>query len=238
VGVLGTTLVLKAVAGHEVRGSGGALYSHYAPDGSWWAGGASNVGARPVSEEYGGTSTAALTRLEREAAAVGPSPFVTYPLRGTGERFPFSRPEATGFTLGGPADGATAYRTFLEGVAFMERIALDVLRAHGVSPERHHLAGGGSRSELWSRLRATVIDVPVVRAHRASSAYGAALIALAAVEETPLPDLVARTLPTDSQPLVEPLEDERDRLLESLHRLRDELGRRGLLDPVPEPRPV
>jgi xylulokinase len=238
VGVLGTTLVLKAVAGHDVHGLGGALYSHYAPAGSWWAGGASNVGARPVTEEYGGTSTAALTRLERDAAAVGPSPFVSYPLRGTGERFPFSRPGATGFTLGRPADRATAYRTFLEGVAFVERIALDTLRAHGVTPRLHHLAGGGSRSELWSRLRATVIDVPVVRAHRASSAYGAALIALAAVEETPLPDLVARTLPTDSQPLVEPLEDERDRLLESLHRLRDELGRRGLLDPVPEPRPV
>lgn len=233
VGVLGTTLVVKAVAAHEVRGVGGALYSHYAPDGAWWAGGASNVGAGPVADEFDGTSAEARAELERQAAAVGPSPHVSYPLRGTGERFPFSRSEAAGFTLGRPSDGATEYRTFLEGVAFVERLALDTLRAHGVVPELHHLAGGGSRSELWSRLRATVIEVPVVRAHRASSAYGAALIALAATEGTPLPELVARTLPAVSQALVEPLEDERDRLMESFHRMRDELDRRGLLDPAP-----
>ncbi len=236
VGVLGTTLVLKAVADHEVRGLGGALYSHLAPDGSWWPGGASNVGARPVSTEFGGTSPAALTDLEAAAAAVGPAECVSYPLRGTGERFPFSRPDATGFDLGRAPDRATAYRAFLEGVAFVERLALDTLRDHGVAPRLHHLAGGGSRSELWSRLRATVLDVPVVRARRASSAYGAALLALAAVEHAALPDVVERTLPAGGREPVAPLTGERDRLLTSFHRLREELLLRGLLDPRPDPR--
>jgi xylulokinase len=236
VGVLGTTLVLKVVADHDVRGLGGVLYSHYAPDGSWWAGGASNVGARPVAEEFGGTTEAALASLEREAAQSPPASAVRYPLQGVGERFPFSRPEARGFAVGETTDRGSAYRTFLEGVAFVERLALDTLREHGAPAALHHLAGGGSRSALWSRIRATVLEVPVVRAHRASSAYGAALIALAATTGVALPDVVARVLPTDPDDLVEPLEGERERLLDGFHRLRSELDDRGLLDPVPEPR--
>lgn len=239
VGVLGTTLVLKAVADHEVRGLGGALYSHYAPDGSWWAGGASNVGARPVAAEFGGTGSETIDQLEAAASALGPSPVVSYPLRGRGERFPFARPDATGFHVGkpvDPADTATAYRTFLEGVAFVERIALDTLRAHGVVPRLHHLAGGGSRGRLWSRIRATVLEVPTVLAHRASSAYGAALLALATVEGQPLTSVVDRILPAAALEPVEPLEEERDRLLDSFERLREELDRRGLRDPVPDTR--
>jgi xylulokinase len=238
VGVLGTTLVLKAVTDHDVQGVGGALYSHYAPDGSWWAGGASNVGARPVAAEFGGRDAATLADLERRAAEAGPATAVCYPLRGTGERFPFSSPEATGFVLGEPGDPGHAYRTFLEGVAFVERLALDTLRAHGATPTLHHLAGGGSRNLLWSRIRATVSEVPVVRAHQASSAYGAALLALAATTGVPLADVVSRILPAGPEDLVEPLHDQRDRLLDSFHRLRAELDRRGLLDPVPEPRTV
>lgn len=238
VGVLGTTLVLKAVAEHDVRGVGGALYSHYAPDGSWWPGGASNVGAGPVRAEFGGTSPDALARLEAEASALGPAPAVAYPLRGRGERFPFSRPQAEGFILGRVDDPVAAYRTFLEGVAFVERIALDTLRAHGVSLRLHHLAGGGSRNRLWSRIRATVLELPVVRAHRAGSAFGAALLALAGHEGAPLADVVARVLPTTNDDVVEPLPDERDRLLDNLGRLREELVRRGLLDHVPDHRTV
>jgi xylulokinase len=235
VGVLGTTLVLKAVATREVRGLDGALYSHYAPDGTWWPGGASNVGARPVAEEFGGTDDRARRALEDLASAAAPALAVSYPLRGTGERFPFARPHATGFTVGDVPGLGSAYRTFLEGVAYVERLGLDVLRAHGVRPELHHLAGGASRSPLWSRIRATVLDLPVVRAPRASSGYGAALLALSAVGREPLPDVVARTTPTEADDVVDPLDDERDRLLDGYGRFREELERRGLLDPDPSP---
>lgn len=249
VGVLGTTLVLKAVADHRVHGLGGALYSHYAPDGSWWAGGASNVGARPVRDELGGTSPRALASLEQAAASVGPAPAVEYPLRGTGERFPFASADARGFVLDGPVEGVAAYRTFLEGVAFVERLALDVLREHGVTPTLHHLGGGGSRNRLWSRIRATVLEVPCVLAGRASSAHGAALLALAGVTGESLADVVARTATTDPDDVVDPLEEEREQLLDGFHRLRDALVERGLLDPagasdqpghpgLPAPRPA
>ena len=123
-------------------------------------------------------------------------------------------------------------------MSFVERIALDTLRAHGVSLRLHHLAGGGSRNRLWSRIRATVLELPVVRAHRAGSAFGAALLALAGHEGAPLADVVARVLPTTNDDVVEPLPDERDRLLDNLGRLREELVRRGLLDHVPDHRTV
>jgi sugar (pentulose or hexulose) kinase len=231
VGVLGTTLVLKAVADHEVRGLDGALYSHLGPDGSWWSGGASNVGARPVADEFGGTDARAIAALEAEAAPAPAAASLSYPLRGTGERFPFAHPGATGFTLG--REGS-AYRTFLEGVAYVERLGLEVLADHGVRPELHHLAGGAARSELWSRIRATVLELPVVRSRHTASGYGAALLALATVTRTALPDLVARVLPTDPDDVVDPLEDERERLRDGYGRLREELHRRGLLDPTPD----
>ena len=45
VGVLGTTLVLKAVSSTDVVDNPSGVYSHVAPDGLFWPGGASNTGA-------------------------------------------------------------------------------------------------------------------------------------------------------------------------------------------------
>ncbi len=54
VGVLGTTLVLKGVALQAVSDVSGAVYSHLAPDGRFWPGGASNVGAGVLAREFPG----------------------------------------------------------------------------------------------------------------------------------------------------------------------------------------
>ena len=233
VGVLGTTLVWKSVSEREVTGFNGALYSHYAPDGRWWPGGASNVGAAPVAEEFGATDPARLAELEHLAAAHGPAAGVRYPLRGVGERFPFATPTARGFWVGDQAargDEATAYRTLLEGVAFLERLGLETLAARGVPVRRHHLAGGASRNQLWNRIRATVLDVPAIRPRRTGSAYGAAVLALAAVTGCGLTEALARTGAGDDP--VEPLAAERDRLRESYGRFRHELAARGYLEPA------
>lgn len=227
VGVLGTTLVWKSVSEHEVSDGTGALYSHYAPDGRWWPGGASNVGAAAVREEFQGVDADRLAALEALAAGHGPATAIRYPLRGAGERFPFSLPSARGFVLGDPADEADAYRTLLEGVAFLERLGLEELVARGIPVARHHLAGGASRNRLWNRIRATVLDLPVTRPRRTGSAHGAAVLALSAISGCGLRDALARTGAGDDP--VEPLVDERDRLEESYARFRAEMERRGYL---------
>jgi xylulokinase len=53
-----------------------------------------------------------------------------------------------------------------------------LLRELGVRPEVGRLAGGGARSELWTRIVASVLDLPLERtATEAGSAFGAALLA-------------------------------------------------------------
>ena len=65
----------------------------------------------------------------------------------------------------------------LEGVAFGLRDCLDVVRSVGAAPEVGRASGGGARSELWLRIVASVLELPVERlAVEEGAAYGAALL--------------------------------------------------------------
>ncbi|HTL39840.1 MAG TPA: FGGY-family carbohydrate kinase [Pseudolysinimonas sp.] len=181
VAVLGTTLVLKAVAARDIVDRVAGVYSHVAPDGRFWAGGASNTGAGVLGAEFDpARHTAAIE-------AVGPSPVVVYPLARPGERFPVADPAFAGFSVGldgRPRDAVgeiARYRAVFEGVAFVERLALERLGELGVESRRHHVAGGAAASELWNRIRASVLQRPVVVSPGAGSARGAAALAAAAV---------------------------------------------------------
>jgi D-ribulokinase len=225
-GVLGTTLVLKGVAGAEVTGFGGAVYSHLAPDGRWWPGGASNAGAGVLTGHGGPRDLAA---ADADAARLGPSPWTVYPLPGTGERFPFARPDATGFLVGGGSPSpAELHRARLDGVALVERLGLERLAALGVASADHRVVGGGTRSAVWTTIRASALNRPVSRPAEPSSAFGAAVLAAAAVTGTPPVDaadaMVRRAAVVDPDPAqVGPLE-------EGYRRLTGELRRRGWLD--------
>ena len=65
----------------------------------------------------------------------------------------------------------------LEGVAYGLRDSLELLRELGVDPRAGHVSGGGARSELWLRILASVLELPIQRtATDEGSAYGAALL--------------------------------------------------------------
>ncbi|HET9443656.1 MAG TPA: FGGY family carbohydrate kinase, partial [Acidimicrobiales bacterium] len=100
VSVLGSTLVLKGVSTGPVADPAGAVYSHRHPDGWWLPGGASSTGGRALTAGFPDRD---LVELDRRAARHGPAAAVAYPLVGRGERFPFARPDAEGFVLGGAA---------------------------------------------------------------------------------------------------------------------------------------
>lgn len=222
VGVLGTTYVLKGVTEELVTDPTGALYSHRHPDGWWLPGGASNTGG----EALAGTPADRRAALDDAAAASGPASVVSYPLRRDGERFPFVSAQARGFTVGSPADEVDRHRATLEGVAFLERLALERVRALGIPVEPPmSAAGGGSRSPLWSRIRATALDMPLRVAENADTAFGAALLAAAGSVHR---DLAAAS-PAMVAPgsLVEPDPSERDALERSYHRFVDSLAERG-----------
>jgi len=96
-----------------------------------------------------------------------------------GERTPHADPDARGaFTgLSLRHDRGALTRAVLEGVAYGLRDSLDLLRELGVAPESGRVSGGGARSELWLRIIASVLDLPLERpVVEEGAAYGAALL--------------------------------------------------------------
>jgi xylulokinase len=97
-----------------------------------------------------------------------------------GERTPHADPDARGaFTgLSLRHDRGALARSVLEGVAFGLRDSLELLRGLGVQPTLGRVSGGGARSDLWLRIVASVLQLPLERMEsEEGSAYGAALLA-------------------------------------------------------------
>ena len=142
-------------------------------------GGASNTGAEWIKIEYAGSDPAEMDRL---ASAHIPSKVVRYPLVRKGERFPFSNPDAEGFCLGQPASRAEAYAAGLEGLALLERLAFETLEEIGAAVgEQIYVTGGGARSGIWLKVRASTLRRRLLRPAVSETAMGAALLAAAGV---------------------------------------------------------
>ena len=216
-GVLGTTLVLKAVSRTRVESADGAVYSHLAPDGRYWAGGASNSGAGVLAAEYPGEDLAALDQQVADAIAT----YARYPLAVAGERFPVADPNLPPLTDGEPQSRLDAYRALLEGVAFVERLGLERLQRLGVAPRRHVMTGGATNSPVWNRIRATVLAplVEVSVARSASSSVGAGILAAYALTDAPLNQTVDR-LVVRPEP-VEPVAAQQNSLDDAFRRFVD-----------------
>jgi xylulokinase len=96
-----------------------------------------------------------------------------------GERTPHADPDARGaFTgLSLRHDRGALVRGVLEGVACGLRDSLDLVVELGARPEAGRASGGGARSELWLRIVASVLELPLERlAVEEGAAYGAALL--------------------------------------------------------------
>jgi xylulokinase len=96
-----------------------------------------------------------------------------------GERTPHADPDARGAFAGLQLrhDRGALVRAVLEGVAFGLRDSFDILRDLGIEVSGARVSGGGARSELWLRICASVLDVPIERmAVDEGSAFGAALL--------------------------------------------------------------
>jgi xylulokinase len=172
---LGTTMVTKLVSNKDVSGPG--FYSHLLPKTNWLVGGASNLGGISF-KEYAGD----IKNWDKKAGAHGPASFVTYPLSSKGERFPIANMDLVKISSGNPINEIDNYRAILEGIAFAEKLSYEILVKAG-APLTGELrtAGGGAKSPTWCKIRATVLNRPVIAQTDSGSDLGAALIAIAAV---------------------------------------------------------
>jgi xylulokinase len=97
-----------------------------------------------------------------------------------GERTPHADPEARGAFAGLSLrhDRGALARAVIEGVAFGLRDSLDLLRDLGVDATVGRVSGGGAGSDLFLRVVASALELPVERvAVDEGAAYGAALLA-------------------------------------------------------------
>ena len=96
-----------------------------------------------------------------------------------GERTPHADPDARGALTGLSIrhDRGAIVRAVLEGVAYGLRDCLEVLRGLGVEPTVGRVSGGGARSDLWLKIVASTLGIPLERMENEDgSAFGAALL--------------------------------------------------------------
>jgi xylulokinase len=155
------------------------IFCHAAP-GTWHAMGVmlSAAGSLAWLRDVVGAEYAA---LDAEAARWDPgvegllfAPYLA------GERTPHVDPDARGaFTgLSLRHDRGALARAVMEGVAFGLRDSLELLRELGVAAQVGRISGGGARSDLWVRIVASALRLPIERMQlEEGAAYGAALLA-------------------------------------------------------------
>ena len=126
----------------------------------------------------------------------------------SGERTPHADPDARGAFAGLSVrhDRGALVRAVLEGVAYGLRDCLDLLVDVGAAPTVGRVSGGGARSDLWLRIVASVLELPLERtAVDEGAAFGAALLGgVAGGVWSSVEEAVAATVrPTD---VVEPVD--------------------------------
>jgi xylulokinase len=113
----------------------------------------------------------------------GPSPALFLPYL-SGERTPVGDAQVRGLImgLGHESDHKTLTHAALDAVAFAFRDSLEALKDAGTEVRRVTAVGGGSKSELWLKIIATVLGVPVdlPAAGDVGGAFGAARLGLIA----------------------------------------------------------
>jgi xylulokinase len=231
VGVLGTTLVVKATSHEAVTDTEKGVYSHYSPDRLFMPGGASNIGMASF-DALGYPDRESLHHdIERAGSATFAS-IVHYPLPNTGERFPFHSPTAISLRSGEPHSALDRVRAIMEGIGFAERLGLTIISGASAPPTRHHLSGGGSTSRAWNTLRATILGAPVLLPRLRDSAIGAAIIATAATEKSGLSDIATEVLPTPA--VIDPVSSEIEQATERYGAFLDLVRQAGYLETAAE----
>lgn len=172
--IIGTTFVLKGVTDTLVIDPNGSSYSHMLPSGEWLLGGASNIGGRCLNDCAAGRNFDELNAVSEKLIPTGVR---CYPLTGKGERFPFVDPACQPFYIGNIWNG-NLYPALMEGVAFAEKLAFNRMISIGCPVgDVIYTTGGACRSDLWLKIRASVLNrqlkVPAV----VDAAMGSALLA-------------------------------------------------------------
>ncbi|MEM7299710.1 MAG: FGGY-family carbohydrate kinase [Pseudomonadota bacterium] len=174
VSALGTTLTLKILSEKPIFAPQYGIYSHKLL-GMWLAGGASNSGGNALAQFFSGEQIEALSGAIDPESETG---LDYYPLSKPGERFPISDPDLPPKMSPRPNDDVAFLHALLEGIAGVEALGYARLKELGAGElVRVRSVGGGAANNVWTRIRARKLDVPMDKPQSAEAAFGTALLA-------------------------------------------------------------
>ena len=172
---IGTTLAIKGITPNLVKDDLGRVYCHLHPEGFWLAGGASSTGGECLEYRFEGRD---YKKMDEEASSLNPTGLLVYPLVGTGERFPFIAKNARKFIVGEYNSETQLYRSYLEGVSYLEKLSFEIMEELEVEVgDKIYITGGGAKSDIWSQIRADILGKILIRPKVEDTAMGAAIVA-------------------------------------------------------------
>lgn len=130
-------------------------------------------------EQAGGANAFQTMMAGIESIAPGSDGLITLPYL-AGERTPINDPNAKGVVFGLSLHHTRAhlYRSALEGIAFSVAQHVDILKEHGVGPNKIMGVGGGTKNTVWMQILADVMGEELHTAKiTLGAAYGDALMA-------------------------------------------------------------
>ena len=200
---LGSTLAIKLLSTAYVEDAEKGVYSHRFPSvfddessrgtgaargetACWLVGGASNAGCLVLRTQ--GFTNEELDELSQNINPDTDTHLKYYPLTKKGERFPVADSNKEPILEPVPDSRGEFLHGILQGISDVERDGFLALSELGASPSTpHHVwtCGGGSRNNVWNRLRQRRLraafgsGVTVARADNVEASYGAAILAAA-----------------------------------------------------------
>ncbi len=171
---LGSTLVVKIVSDIAISNSEFGIYSQ-PYNGNYLVGGGSNSGGAVLKHFFSPKQMRQLSQSINLSQSTGLN---YYPLLRDGERFPFNDANYPARLLPRPEDDVEFFKAMLEGITEIEYQCYQRLKDMGC-PEvtKIFTMGGGSQNTVWTQMRQTRLQVPIITPDNTEAAYGAALIA-------------------------------------------------------------
>ncbi len=177
---LGSTLVLKVLSETPVFAPEYGVYSQ--PLGELWlVGGGSNSGGAVLRQIF---TPKQIDTMTGNLKPDEPTGMDYYPLCSPGERFPVCDPNLQPRLTPRPTSDVHFFQGILESMARIEAQGYQLLAHLGAPyPTRVFSVGGGARNLAWARIRAKMLNVPLLEAPQHEAAFGAAKLVRASTSD-------------------------------------------------------
>ena len=172
---LGDMLTFRGLTKRPLFDPFGRVYSDLHPLGYWMSSSSTNTAERALVERF---TNADRNMLNRAALSLSPTSLVVYSSSQPDERLLFDRADVRSFIEGSVSSEQELYAAYLEGIAYVERMAYGVLESLGAEiRERIYTSGNGYNSVEWMQIRADVMGLETACAAHAYPAMGSAIVA-------------------------------------------------------------